>query len=74
MLANNLFPIPRVIVEQLVNLSRWCLVTAIVAIHAIRFRDPEGKPDYIRLLFGCIAAVFFLLVLLQDVLKVTRFS
>ncbi len=52
----------------------FLVVTAIVAIHAIRFRDPEGKPDYIRLLFGCIAAVFFLLVLLQDVLKVTRFS
>ncbi len=49
-------------------------VTAIVAIHAIRFRDAEGKPDYIRLLFGCIAAVFFLLVLLQDVLKVARFG
>ncbi len=52
----------------------FLVVTAIIAIHAIRFRDPEGKPDYIRLLFGCIAAVFFLLVLLQDVLKVTRFS
>ncbi len=52
----------------------FLVVTAIIAIHAIRFRDPEGKPDYIRLLFGCIAAVFFLLVLLQDVLKVTRFA
>ncbi len=32
MLANNLLPIPAFIVEQLVILSRWCLVTAIVAI------------------------------------------
>lgn len=32
MLSNNLLPIPEVIVEQLVALSRWCLVTAIVAI------------------------------------------
>ena len=32
MLANNLLPIPEIIVEQLVHLSRWCLVTAIVAI------------------------------------------
>jgi uncharacterized integral membrane protein (TIGR00698 family) len=32
MLANNLLPIPAFIVEQLVVLSRWCLVTAIVAI------------------------------------------
>ena len=32
MLANNLLPIPTFVVEQLVSLSRWCLVTAIVAI------------------------------------------
>jgi uncharacterized integral membrane protein (TIGR00698 family) len=32
MLANNLLPIPDLVVEQLVHLSRWCLVTAIVAI------------------------------------------
>ena len=52
----------------------FLLVTAIVAVHAIRFRDKEGKPDYVRLLFGCIAAVFFILVLIQDVLKLARFS
>jgi uncharacterized integral membrane protein (TIGR00698 family) len=32
MLANNLLPIPAIVVENLVALSRWCLVTAIVAI------------------------------------------
>jgi uncharacterized integral membrane protein (TIGR00698 family) len=32
MLANNLLPIPDILVQQLVVLSRWCLVTAIVAI------------------------------------------
>ena len=32
MLANNLLPIPLFVVEHLVELSRWCLVTAIVAI------------------------------------------
>jgi len=32
MLANNLLPVPQFIVEQLIHLSRWCLVTAIVAI------------------------------------------
>ena len=52
----------------------FLLVTAIIAVHAIRFRDKEGKPDYVRLLFGCIAAVFFILVLIQDVLKLARFS
>jgi uncharacterized membrane protein YadS len=32
MLANNLLPVPQLVVEQLIHLSRWCLVTAIVAI------------------------------------------
>ena len=49
-------------------------VTAYIAIHGIRYRDAEGKADFVRMLFGCIAAVFFFLVLLQDVLGVARFS
>lgn len=49
-------------------------VTAAIAIHAIRWRDAEGNTDFVRLLFGSIAAVFFFLVLFQDVLKVVRFS
>ena len=49
-------------------------VTAIIAIHAIRWRDENGRHDFVRLLFGSIAAVFFFMVLLQDVLKVVRFS
>jgi uncharacterized integral membrane protein (TIGR00698 family) len=32
MVANNLLPIPEFVVAQLVHLSRWCLVMAIVAI------------------------------------------
>lgn len=48
-------------------------ITAGVAWHAIRFRDAEGKPDFVRLLFGCIAAVFFFKVLFEDVLGVVRF-
>ena len=52
----------------------FLVVTAIIAIHAIRYRDDDGKADFIRLLFGCIAAVFFILVLFQDVLKVVRFA
>ena len=42
--------------------------------HAIRHRDKDGKSDFVRLLFGCIAAVFFMLVLFQDVLGVVSFS
>ncbi len=49
-------------------------VTAYIAVHGIRHRDEEGNPDFVRLLFGSIAGVFFMLVLLQDVLGVVRFS
>lgn len=58
--------------EALVN---WLFlaVTGAVAWHAIRFRDKDGNPDFVRLLFGCIAAMFFLKVLLEDVLGVARF-
>jgi hypothetical protein len=52
----------------------FLIVTAGVAVHAIRHRDKDGKTDSVRLLFGCIAAVFFMLVLFQDVLGVVKFS
>ena len=41
--------------------------------HGIRFRDEKGNSDFVRLFFGCIAAVFFFMVLFQDVLGVVRF-
>ena len=46
--------------------------TGFIAWHGIRYRDEEGKTDLVRLLFGCIAATFFFLVLFQDVLGVIR--
>ena len=49
-------------------------VTAGIAWHGISYRTEEGKTDVVRLLFGCIAAVFFMLVLFQDVLGVVSFS
>lgn len=48
-------------------------VTGAIAWHAIRFRDQAGEADSVRLLFGCIAAIFFVKVLLQDVLGAARF-
>ena len=48
-------------------------VTGYIAVHGIRYRDAEGNTDFVRLLFGCIAAVFFFLVLFQDVLGVVEF-
>ena len=47
--------------------------TGYIAWHGITFRTEEGETDFVRLLFGCIAAVFFMLVLFQDVLEVVRF-
>lgn len=58
--------------EPLVNLL-FLLVTAFIAWHGIRYRDAEGESDFVHLLFGCIAAVFFFLVLFQDVLGLARF-
>jgi hypothetical protein len=47
--------------------------TAFIAWHGISFRTKEGEADVVRLLFGCIAAVFFMLVLFKDVLGLVRF-
>ena len=49
-------------------------VTAFIAVHGIRYRDKEGKSDFVRVLFGCIAATFFFLVLFQDVLGIVNFG
>lgn len=48
----------------------FLVVTAAIAVHAITYRDEQGKADWVRLLFGCIALVFFLRVLLVDVLGI----
>ena len=53
--------------------SLFLAVTGYIAWHAIRFRDEHGDPDLVRLLFGCIAALFFFKVLFEDVLGVIRF-
>ncbi len=58
--------------EPLVNLI-FLAVTGFIALHGIRFRDEEGNSDFVHLLFGSIAAVFFFMVLFQDVLGVVRF-
>ena len=59
--------------EPLVNLI-FLAVTGFIAVHGIRYRDAEGNTDFVRLLFGCIAAVFFFMVLIQDVLGLMRFG
>jgi hypothetical protein len=47
--------------------------TAAIAWKGLRARNPDGNADYVHLLFGCIAAVFFFLVLFQDVLGIVKF-
>ena len=44
------------------------MVTALIAHHALTYRDEEGEKDYVRIFFGCIAAVYFFLVLIKNVL------
>lgn len=58
--------------EPAVN-AVFLAITAYVAWRGLRYRDEEGKTDTVHLLFGCIAAVFFFLVLFQDVLGLVRF-
>jgi hypothetical protein len=58
--------------EPLINFV-FLAVTGYVAWHGIRFRDAEGNTDFVRLLFGCIAGVFFFMVLFQDVLGIVSF-
>mgnify|MGYP001219534168 CR=1 FL=1 len=46
----------------------FLVVTGGVAMHALTWRDKKGRSDWVRLLFGCIALVFFLRVLLIDII------
>ena len=53
--------------EKIVNII-FLIATALIAHHALTHRNAEGKKDFVRLFFGCIAAVYFILVLLKNVL------
>jgi len=48
----------------------FLIVTGAIAYHGLTFRDEEGERDTVRLLFGCIALLFFFRVLFLDVLGV----
>ena len=56
--------------EKLVNIL---IVTALIARHGITYRKDDGERDFVRLLFGCIAATYFFLVLFKDVLGLISF-
>jgi cell division protein FtsW (lipid II flippase) len=57
----------------LINLV-FLAITGVVAYNGVRYRDAEGNTDFVRLLFGCIAAMFFFLVLFRDVLNLFSFA
>ncbi len=57
--------------EPLVNLI-FLVGTGAVAWHGVKFRDEKGDAEWVHLLFGCIAAVFFFAVLFQDVLGLVQ--
>ncbi len=47
----------------------FLLVTGFIAYHGLTYRDEDGESDIGHLLFGSIALLFFVRVLLVDVLK-----
>jgi hypothetical protein len=47
--------------------------TGFIAVKGIRTRNPDGQADFVHLLFGCIAAVFFFLTLFRDILGIVKF-
>jgi hypothetical protein len=53
--------------EKLVNII-FLVTTALIAHHALTYRNAEGNKDFVRLFFGCIAAVYFMLVLFKNIL------
>ncbi len=54
--------------ETLMNLV-FLIVTGAVAWHGLTYRDENGDSDTVRLLFGCIALLFFFRVLFVDVFE-----
>ena len=46
----------------------FVILTGLIAIHGLTFRNKEGEKDFVRLLFGCISLLFFLRVLFFDLL------
>lgn len=53
--------------DLLMNLV-FLLVTGAIAYHGLTYRDEDGNSDTVRLLFGCIALLFFFRVLFFDVM------
>ena len=59
-------------IETLVDIV-FLVITGLIAYNGVRYRDAQGNSDFVRLLFGCIAAMFFFLILFRDVLDLFSF-
>ena len=46
----------------------FVIITGLIAIHGLTFRNKDGEKEFVRLLFGCISLLFFLRVLFFDLL------
>ncbi len=58
--------------ETLVNII-FLAITGFVTYHGLTYRNADGESNWVHLLFGCIAGVYFFLVLFKDVFKVISF-
>ena len=56
--------VPNITIGPEVNII-FLVVTALIARHGITYRKEDGERDFVRLLFGCIAATYFFLVLFK---------
>ena len=56
-------------------MSDWVLVlaTGAIAYHGLTFRDAKGDREFGHLLFGCIALLFCIRFLLDDILGLISF-
>ncbi|MFL2682882.1 MAG: hypothetical protein ACJ0G9_04170 [Alphaproteobacteria bacterium] len=54
--------------EELFNWV-FILATGIIAWHGITYKDKEGEKDFVRLLFGCIALIFFITGIFSGYIK-----
>ncbi len=58
--------------ERGVNII-FLILTGFIAYHGLTYRDKDGERDFVRLLFGSIALLFFLRVIFEDMLRIAVF-
>ena len=48
----------------------FVIITGFIAWHGLTYKNTEGKSDSVRLLFGCIALLFCIRVLILDIMGI----